>query len=340
MIDKIEKKDLVCINCGENKQTKFYNSKDKFKKYFNKLPYCKDCVKKIYEDYLLKYKNNVNLAIYFMCRKIDVPYIHSNYEGAINNINNPDATVKGEDAIISAYFKGFGFAEKNGWGSSFDASQGENQIEGLSSYDVLTKVKKTKINNKDNKDNKEYDIIEYDTEVLKQKWGNYTNEDLSYLESEYIDWEDKLNGVIDKSTDIMIKEVCLQCNEIRKDRETATNVDKKIKTLQDLLKTSGLIDKQDTSFSDKSVGMIISDIEYKRPIKKSDIDFTDVDNFTDIIYGFTGAMLRTLGIENEYTEKFDEIYGKYSIDIIDDLVKKYSEELDVIKETGDIIGTE
>ena len=320
---------ISCIKCGCSNQNNFYITKDIARKYFGKIPYCKDCIKEIYSNYLKKNSGNINMAIYFLCRKIDIPYIHSNYCGAIENINKSSSRIQGEDAIVSAYMKGLSFSEQNGWGFTFDESKGEDQIEGIASYEDITKVKRNI--NFSNKENEDYDIIEYDTEYLVRKWGLFSNEDLAYLESEYLDWEDKLNGITEKSTEIMVRQVCLQCNEIRKDREANINVEKKLKTLQDLLKTSGLIELQDSANEERSVGMLINDIEYKRPIKKADPEFEDIDNIKDILYGFIGAMCRTLGKENVYTEKFDEIYEKYSIDIIDSL-KQAKEEEDTEKE--------
>lgn len=309
---------IYCIRCGCSNKNNFYKTKDINRKFYGRIPYCKTCLKEMYQTYEKRYKS-ANLAFYYFCRKIDVAYIHANYEGALNNIKNPNASIKDDNdsAIISAYMKGLSFAEQNGWGLTFDESQGEDQVDGIISYDEITKVKRNiKFSNSNTED---YDVLEFDTQELVQKWGLFDNEDLAYLESEYMDWEDKLNGITEKSTDIMVKQVCLQCNEIRKDRESGISVEKKLKTLQDLLKTSGLIEMQTNVSEDKIVGMTISDIEYKRPIKAVDPDFADIDNIRDIIYGFTGAMCRTLGKENYYTSKFDEIYGKYGIDIIDDL---------------------
>lgn len=330
-------KKIYCLKCGCGNQNNFYLSRDKFRAFFKKIPYCKDCIGEIYQFYLRKYKGNINLALYFLCRKIDFPYIHSAYEGALNNVRNPNANIKGEENIVSAYFKTFAFAEQNGWGSCFDDSQGENQIEGLSSYEEITKVKKHK-KEKSEIDTEKYDIIEYDTDDLQQKWGLFPNDDLAYLESEYLDWNDKLNGISDKATEIMVKEVCLQCNEIRKDRETGINVEKKLKTLQELLKTSGLIEAQDDTSAIKSAGMLIDDIEFKRPIKTVDPELDDVDSMRDIIYGFAGSLFRAKGVENVYTEKFDEIYGKYSINIIDDLKNQKASDLELSLD-GDIDGT-
>jgi hypothetical protein len=136
-----------------------------------------------------------------------LPYIHSAYTGALQNVTNPDAKIQGLDNILSAYMKSMAFAEQNGWGSTFDDSVGEDQIDGLSSYDDVIKVKR-KIN-RGSTNTQDFDIIEMDADELVQKWGRFDDDDLAYLESEYMDWEEQLNGIVDKFVDIMVKQVCL-----------------------------------------------------------------------------------------------------------------------------------
>ena len=330
--DNEEKRIIICARCGCKAQSNFYITRDIDRSFFGKIVYCKDCVRYFYDKYLKKYKT-MNLAVYYLCRKIDIPYIHSAYLGAVENINNKDSKLQGEDKILAAYLKNLSFSDANGWGYTFDDSQGEREIEGITSFDEITKIKRNRNINTNNND--DYEVLEYDTDVLISKWGSFDNEDLAYLESEYLDWEEKLNGINEKSIDIMVKQVCLQCNEIRKDRENGINVDKKIKTLQDLLKTSGLIELQTSSSENEEFGMALSEIEYSRPLKKTDPDFEDVDEMNKMVYGFLGGISRALGKENKYTKKFDDIYGKYSIDIIEDLRSQKSEE-DI--DQGDIDG--
>jgi len=315
---------IKCVKCGTSNQANFYQSKDRFRQYFGKIPYCKECTKEIYSYYLQKYKN-MNLAIYYMCRKIDVPYINVCYQGAVVNINNPESKIKGEDAIVQSYMKGLGFSEQNGWGYSFDDSMGENEIDGLASFDEITKIKR-KAKNEDI-DTEKYDIIEYDTDDLQQKWGMFDNEDLAYLENEYLDWQDKLNGINEKSIDIMVQQVCLQCNEIRKDREIGNSVEKKVKSLLELLNTSGLVEKQNSVGSIKATtGQRIEDLEKIRPVKQVDPSFEDVDDINKLLIGFIASTCKALGKTNAYTEKFDELYKDYTIDLIEDIQDVNEEE--------------
>ena len=260
-----------------------------------------------------------------------MPYIHSAYTGALQNVTNPDAKIQGLDNILSAYMKSMAFAEQNGWGSTFDDSVGEDQIDGLSSYDDVIKVKR-KIN-RGSTNTQDFDIIEMDADELVQKWGRFDDDDLAYLESEYMDWEEQLNGIVDKFVDIMVKQVCLQMNEIRHDRENGVPVEKKLAALRNLIKDSGLADLQNNEAASQGVGMTARDIEFHRPVREPDKELNDVDNIGEILIGFLGGTSRAIGKENEFTEVFDKVYDKYTIDIIDNLRHQYG--LDFSRQGGD-----
>lgn len=339
-VQQPEQVKVRCIRCGGYAQSNFYQTKDKNRKFYSKVPYCKNCVKELFAEYQKKYRDNHNLAFYYLCRKIDIPYIHSNYVGAMENIKNPDSKIYGEENFVSAYMKGFAFAEQNGWGYTFDDSQGEKDIEGIASYDEFTKVKKNKkVANSTNSD--DYELIEYDTEYLQSKWGMFDNNDLSYLESEYLDWKDKLGGNIsEKSIDIIVKQICLQSLDIQKSREQGDDVTKQIKTLRDLMSDGGLVEKQNqvSDIVNSSVGQRIEDIENLRPVYAPDPDLTDVDNMEKLIIGFAGATSRALGKNNYYTEKFEELYRDYSIDIIENLRSDSNENIEVPPVEGDSDG--
>lgn len=331
---------ITCLKCGCSNQKNFYYSKDKFHEYFGRVPYCKDCVKEIYGHYYKIYQDT-NLAVYYTCRKMDIPYIHANFVGAIEALNNPDVPMNNvEENVMGAYMKGMAFAEKNEWGSSFDDSQGENYIPNLESYDVITKIKRNKINNPthvETENDDEYEVIEYDTDVLQSKWGNtFENWELAYLEGEYLDWEEKLNGINDKTIDILVKQICYQLLDIHKDRQSGASVDKKIKTLRELMNDSGLMEKQNKATEQrKNIGMTIRDIEYHKPIPNSTPIFNDVDGVKDYIFGVTGCYFKAMGIENEYTKYFDNWMKDYSIDLINNMIDEKKKEAEALEQGED-----
>lgn len=335
-VEKIEipdEKKIRCLRCGGSNQNNFYQSRDKNRKFFGKIPYCKDCMKEMFTSYKKKYPDNHNLAFYYLCRKLDIPYIHNNYIGAMENISNPDSKIYGEQNFIPAYMKGFAFSEQNGWGSTFDESQGENEIDGLASFDEFTKVKKNKKVASPN-DEDAYDIIEYDTHYLQNKWGSFTNDELAYLESEYLEWQDKLGGQItEKSIEVIVKQICLQSLDIQEARQQGNDVTKKIKTLRDLLSDGGLVEKQNSASEFTTVGQRIEEIEKMRPVYDVDPELSDVDGINKLLIGFIGCLSRSFGKENVYTQKFDELYKDYQIDLIEELGKQIKE-----SESGDSNG--
>lgn len=312
---------ITCLCCGNANQANFYVSKDKWRKHYGKVPYCKNCLNEIFQDYLTKYNHSYNLALYYTLRKADLPYIHSVYLGAVQNVQNPGSRIQGLNNLLGAYLKNLAFSEANGWGNTFDESSGEASISGLSTYDAVIKIQRPakQVLSSSN----EFDEIEIDADELVQKWGNFPDEDLAWLESEYMDWEDQLNGIPDKLIDIMVRQICLQLNEIRHDRENNSPVEKKIASLRTLIKDSGISALQDNEAATQGVGMTVRDIEFHRPVKKVDPELEDVDNMRMILDAFLGGTSRAMGKENEFTERFDEEYGKYTIDIIDKLKKEH-----------------
>lgn len=322
----VETPRLYCLRCGEHNIDKFYKVKDPARKFLSRVCYCKKCVKEIYDGYRRKYRNNIYLALYYMCRKVDLPYIHIAAQTTIENIDNPNSKIQGEEAVVSAYMKNIAFSDNNGWGSTFDESEGIQFIPDIDAYDEVIRIRKKKREDNKKINSDKYEYISYDAEELIDKWGQYDSNDLAYLESEYLDWEDKLNGINEKSMEIMVIEVCRQCLDIRKDREGGINVDKKVKTLQDLLKSSGLIEAQTRISEQKSVGMKIDDIEFHRPIVEADPDLDDVDKYLPRTIGYIASLSNVWQKKNIYTEKYEEYYGKYSIDIIDELRRNQLEE--------------
>lgn len=312
------KKKLVCISCGSAVQSNFNATKDNYHRYFNKIPYCKDCVKEIYKGYLVKYNGNTNLALYFTCRKIDIPYIHQAYLAAVKESQNEKSVLSGEDNILPIYLKNLAFADKNGWGSSFDDSQGENNIEGLSNYDEYTKIKRPKKVAGGLGDDEDYEDIEFSTAYLQSIWGRYDNDDLAYLQNEYMDWESKLGQIDTKDIEVIVKQICYQTLDINKARENGEDVTKKLNALTSLMNNGGLLEKQNKAVQNaKVVGQRIEDIETFRPIKKVDPELSDVDNVNLLFDAFAGCTARALGKNNKYVEKFEKEFEPWSIDIIE-----------------------
>lgn len=328
-----ENKRIVCLNCGSKNQGEFYKSHNPFNKYLSYIPYCKDCIRsEMWTYFLRKFNGNEQLALHGLLRSLNLPYIHSVYLASIKNINNPNATISKENneaeetnttnngVLVSAYFKNYNsLYERNGYGDTYLDSEGLNEIQGMAVYEDSIQIRRQKKEeNIDDIDTEKYEVLEYDADELIFKWGAFPDEKLIRLEREYLDWADKLGDYIyDKSTDLIVKQVCQQTVEIEDKRLLGEKVKDDVNTLQALLNSSGLIEKtRDKSAETTKIGMTIKDIENRRPIAQVAPELQDVDKYQTLLRNFAGAISRTLGKENRFTQEFEEYFKDYTIDIV------------------------
>ena len=328
-----ENKRIVCLNCGCKNQSEFYKSHNPFNKYMSYIPYCKDCIRsEMWRYFLRKFNNNEQLALHGFLRSLNLPYIHSVYLASIKNINNPNATISKDaeedneesvktnnSVLVSAYFKNYNsLYERNGYGDTYLDSEGLNEIQGMAIYEDTIQIRRQKKEeNIEDIDTEKYEVLEYDADELIFKWGAFPDEKLIRLEREYLDWSDKLGDYIyDKSTDLIVKQVCQQTVEIEDKRLLGEKVKDDVNTLQALLNSSGLIEKtRDKSAETTKIGMTIREIENLRPLAKTTKELEDVDKYGELLDTFIGGISRTMGKENIFTQRFDEIYKDYTINL-------------------------
>jgi hypothetical protein len=115
------KEKLSCLSCDDPKVSFYTSINEKHKSTNGKLPWCKSCVEKQYSEYLTKYGDG-KLAMYYTCRKFDIYFSSTAYDGAKKNSITTGWTV------IASYFKQINSfrneegISKNGYGTCFDES--------------------------------------------------------------------------------------------------------------------------------------------------------------------------------------------------------------------------
>jgi len=67
------------------------------------IPYCKDCVQKIFEYYYENGKNPFDSAVYYTCQKLDIPFIMEIFNGIFDEYKNGN---KADFANISKKYMG------------------------------------------------------------------------------------------------------------------------------------------------------------------------------------------------------------------------------------------
>lgn len=147
-------------------------------------------------------------------------------------------------------------------------------------------------------------------------WGVGKSErDYIWLNTEFSGYLSKYE-VDSKTLEDLISEICLTRLDIRTRREGNLDVDKQIKTLNELLTAANLKPVQETgaqSVDQESFGTLVKKWEDTRPIQ-DDSEWKKYDSIGKYLkVWFTGHLMRMFNLENkDEQEYFDEI-NKYTV---------------------------
>ena len=288
-----------CTMCGLTKRfSEYYNSSSVLNRANGTLSICKDCVGELYNEYFRIY-DSYKKAIYYLCRKIDLPFSVSAYNGA-------EALAKKNSGIIwQVYIRQINsFKDINNYGSCFDSSDewlDENS----------KKITETVIYNFDDED---FEL----TSDLIHKWGKVNKTDIIYLEKEYQDWCTRYE-VSTKSMEEIIKNICYIQMIINKKKERNENINNELKSLQDLMNSGALKPVQESAAMGteaSTLGTLIKKFENERPISEPSAEFKDVDKIGKFIRTFfLGHFCRFNNVPNPYEKEYQEEMDKYTIDV-------------------------
>jgi hypothetical protein len=282
--DIIEKH--ACICCGNQNKKEFYTSINESHKNTNgKLPWCKSCVEKQFNNYLNKYGDG-KLAIYFLCRKFDIYFSISAYEGAEKN------SVKTGWTIIQSYFKQINsFRDANNYGVCFDDT-----------VDILEDS--NKYNNINIESN--FEVTE---EIIRFFGGNLNPEEYEYLSEKL----DEYMNTYECETPVMeelLKQAAFESLEIRNKRMRREDVSKNLKNLQDLLGSANIKPNQETGANateQATFGTLLKKWENEEPVPEPDDEWKDVDGIGKYIrVWFLGHLCKMMGITNDYAKEYEE----------------------------------
>lgn len=262
-------KTLYCTRCGNSGD--FYIGKSDLYKFYEKIPFCKKCIEEIYNE-LVKIHSDYKKAIYFLCRKLDIPFKNTVYDGAVK-----ESSIKGW-SIQQTYMKQINsFSDKNNYGTCFDDSDlfDNNSIDNGKS--IVS-----------------FDISEYEQadESIKLFWGfGFSDKDYAFLEQELFNW--KQTHKCDNQSEItLLREICITILEIRNVRADKNSTKDLKKELQDLMKTASVDPaKANAASAGKSLdafGIWIKDIEQFTPAEwyEQQEKYKDMDGFIPYIKNY------------------------------------------------------
>lgn len=283
-----------CVCCGTKKQIDFYASKNIINKLTNRLHICKMCVDKKYNEYFSKYGDS-KIAIYYTCRKFDLPYSISAFNGAKNN------AIKTGWTLLQSYFKEInsGMGKANNYGTCFDES-----------LDFLDNQQKSDIPSVTLSD---FEVSEYDVKF----WGsNFSQDEYEYL-------SEKLGEYLSKyecetpAMEELLQQAAFESLEIRNKRQRREDVSKNLKNLQDLLGSANIKPNQESGANatdQTTYSTLLKKWENEEPLPEPDEEWKDVDGIGRYIrIWFLGHLCKMMGITNDYSKEYEEEMEKLRV---------------------------
>ena len=288
-----EDKKITCLCCGKEKNEKeFYNSSSLLYKKIGKIPTCKDCIGNIYENYKIKYNNDERLAIYHMCRILDISFNQSCFDQSVRQFNTSKTNYT---ALWKVYFQKINsIGKNNGYGESFDDS------DELDISKAIIESAKT-------------------SEEIKSMWGEgLLDSEYKYLNDEYEKLKKNYTTSKDSYTqEILFQDIAFQRLTIRKKRLKGDSVEKELKTLQDLLGSANIKPAQeDANLNNETltIGTLIKKFENERPIYDPVSDWKSKDWIRKYVcVWFFGNMCKLMGKKNPYEKEYNEEISKYTV---------------------------
>lgn len=268
------------------------------------MPYCRECVDKMYDAYYDICKDS-RAATRQMCRKLDLYWNESVYQFAELRAANR--------SMMTAYI-----ARINS-GSNAGKSYDDTLIEEGSLWGSLS----TDVNSAKSNAYVQDGVCGVGEEIdpeLADFWGaDYSQEFLLRLDKRYKKWT-KDQGDLEPGSVSLFKHICILEETIAIDSAAGRSVDKNMNTLNTLLGSLNLKPVQKKSEVDAATentpfGVWIDRWEHKRPIPEPDPMLKDVDGIVRYItIWFYGHIAKTLGIPNVYCEMYEREMEKMKVE--------------------------
>lgn len=301
--DKRTKKEkYTCFYCGnEFVETNFYKSFGNFFDNIGKIPYCKQCIEKLYQYYFDKYTNEGCLtpeenAVKRVCMAMDIYYTRANFDSAMKKIRQDNVNI----SPMGQYMKTISLSQyKN---KSYDNTVYEDEQKKLAeSLMDMSNVSDRKV----------------DEKTIKFFGAGFSDEDYEFLQEEYDDWVAR-HECKTKAQEEVFKRICFKQLEILKATRRGEDTKNLDATFQNYLDTAKLQPKQnsgDTTADNQTFGTLIDKWENTRPLPEIDEELRDVDKialYIDIF--FRGHLSKMMGLKSGLSNLYNKFMKKYTVE--------------------------
>ena len=298
---KTSKEKYKCFYCGkEYVDTNYYKSYSNLFSNIGKIPYCKQCIEKFYQQYYEEYVNEGCLtpernAVKRTCMAFDIYYKEDVFSSAMNKIRESNMNI----SPMGQYMK------------TIQLSQYKDK-----SYDntVLNEIKEefvagTNANMSDSRKVEEKTVTFFGS--------GFTDEDYEYLQREYDDWVAR-HECKTKAQEEVIKDICFNRLQNLKALRRGEDTKDITASFQKMLDAGKLQPKQnsgDTTADNQTFGTLIDKWENDRPLPEIDEELKDVDNiglYMDVF--FKGHLAKMMGLKNGLSNTYTNFMKKYTVE--------------------------
>lgn len=291
----------TCFYCEkEYVETNFYKSYSNFYSNIGKIPYCKQCIEKFYQQYYEEYTNDGCLtpernAVKRLCMAFGIYFREDVFNAATNDKKKRNINI----SPMGAYMKMIQLSQYKD--KSYDTTLVEEEKEEFVSnatQGVLTNM-------------------DVDQETRDFFGNGFTNEDYNFLKKEYDDWTAR-HECNTKAQEEVFKRICFKQLEILKATRKGEDTKNLDATFQNLLDTAKLQPKQnsgDATAENQTLGTLIDKWENERPLPDIDEELRDVDKIGLYIDTFfKGHTCKMLGEKNAYSNLYSSMMKKFTVD--------------------------
>lgn len=307
------KRTIHCSYCGEDKyEDNYYNTTSLFYQ-SGKLPYCKSCMKELYDKYyriyeLKKDKHADQSALKRLCAVCDIYYSDKLYKASIKEMEKSP-----EWDLVAAFFKNRNLPQysKKDWGDTLSELEIEITARAIADLEAANNEEKAM-------------LADIPKETIQRFGKGFSREDYEFLQEQYADWIAR-HECNTKAQEEIFKNICF--NRLLYHKAVVNGDD--TKALADefnkLLDSGKLQPKQNAgdAMSDaQTFGTLIEKWENEKPIPEIDEDLKDVDKIglmLDVF--FRGHLAKMMGLKNAISNLYERYMSKYT-------VNKYDYEMD------------
>ena len=300
-------KTLNCICCNTKLDIKeFYDSDSGLYGAFCKIPYCKECLNKLYQNYYEKYKrleysSPERKAIERMCMVLDLYYSDKIFNSVMDQFENGKFAGVPIMYLYVKNVKMYQYRNKN-----YDTTIHEKYKEAKDRDSVFS------IYDKDDSQKSE------EVALGENLFGSgFSNDDYVFLYREYCDWTTR-HECQTKSQEELFKQICHARLNLLKAERAGQDTKDLMTTFLKALEAAKLQPKQNVgdAMSDaQTFGTLIDKWENTRPIPEVDDELKDVDKiglYIDVF--FRGHLSKMMGLKNGLSNIYDQFIKKYTVE--------------------------